>query len=351
VLFITGEYPPLPGGVGDYTARLAAALEALGARVSVLARHGAAGERVRTVARWGWRTPYRAALDAAGAKIAHIQYQAGAFDMHPAINLLPRRLSVPTVTTVHDLLPPYLFPKAGRLRGALLRDMAAHSAAVIVTNAADERALARRGVRAARIPIGPNLPPPILPAQVGNSVAFFGFPARSKGIEALIAALGALPASCRPPLTLIGPDGAPDAANDHLSRAEVDRLAADAHVTLIRTGYLTPQAASDALAAARVIALPFADGASLRSGSLLAALQVGRPVVTTAPVDLDDLGALAALPQLRLAPRGDRAALAGVLRAALAAAPCNAPLPNEFNWDAIARRHLALYAALRRGAR
>ncbi len=32
VLFVSGEYPPLPGGVGDYTANLRLALAAMGAR-------------------------------------------------------------------------------------------------------------------------------------------------------------------------------------------------------------------------------------------------------------------------------------------------------------------------------
>jgi len=36
VLFVTGEYPPMRGGVGAYTAALAQALTEIGVQVSVL---------------------------------------------------------------------------------------------------------------------------------------------------------------------------------------------------------------------------------------------------------------------------------------------------------------------------
>ena len=41
ILFVTGEYPPMPGGVGAYTAELAAALVGRGWQVSVLTSRGA----------------------------------------------------------------------------------------------------------------------------------------------------------------------------------------------------------------------------------------------------------------------------------------------------------------------
>ena len=36
VLFVTGEYPPMLGGVGRYTAELARALQAQGVRIEIL---------------------------------------------------------------------------------------------------------------------------------------------------------------------------------------------------------------------------------------------------------------------------------------------------------------------------
>ncbi len=350
VLFVTGEYPPLPGGVGDYTANLRMALAVMGARTVVLTSRGAEGEDVQTVGRWGWTSAGRALQIARRERVdvVHIQYQAGAFGMHPALNLLPSIVarSMPVVTTFHDLRVPYLFPKAGRLRKSAIVRMARGSDAVIVTNPADARALGNEGIAVRQIPIGPNLPPPgqgTTPDR--DTVAFFGFPARSKGIIELLDALATLPAP-RPTLLLVGGQGQAGATNDIIAASEVDSRAARSGIAVRRTGYLPPREASDALARAGAIVLPFQDGASLRSGSLLAALQSGRPVVSTAPRRTSDLGPLTALPQLLLADADDAEALVKAISDALAWTGIPAPLPQDFRWQSIATVHEALYRRL-----
>ena len=47
ILFITGEYPSMQGGVGDYTRRLGQALGELGADVHVLTHVDAGGDHLR----------------------------------------------------------------------------------------------------------------------------------------------------------------------------------------------------------------------------------------------------------------------------------------------------------------
>lgn len=350
VLFVSGEYPPLPGGVGDYTANLRLALAAMGARSVVLTTRDAAGEDVRTVRRWGWSSIGRVLQTARQehVDVVHIQYQAGAFGMHPALNLLPSLVSrrLPVVTTFHDLRVPYLFPKAGRLRKSAIVRMARGADAVIVTNPADARALGNERISVEQIPIGPNLPPP---GPVGeparDTVAFFGFPARSKGIAELLHALGALPPP-RPTLLLVGAEGQPGPANDIMAAAEIDELAAQVGVIVRRTGFVPPQDASGSLARAGAIVLPFQAGASLRSGSLLAALQSGRPVVTTAPRHTSDMGRLASMQQLLLIPAGDPEKLVSAISRALVWAGASQPLPPAFRWQAIATAHDALYQRL-----
>src|SRR4051812_21246256 len=86
----------------------------------------ARARRVRgEVAGWGWGCWPQLArlLGEPRPSVAIIQYQTGAYGLHPALTGLPgwlrRRLpGLPVVTTMHDLREPYLFPKAGRLRGA-----------------------------------------------------------------------------------------------------------------------------------------------------------------------------------------------------------------------------------------
>src|SRR5688500_742758 len=99
---VSGEYPPGLGGVGDYTACLCHALDLAAASVAVLT----SGQRgtpprvesqhnphlvERVVGRWGlgaWRQVADAARRS-GADVVHVQYQAGAYQLDPAVNLLP----------------------------------------------------------------------------------------------------------------------------------------------------------------------------------------------------------------------------------------------------------------------
>ena len=160
VLFITGEYPPLPGGVGAYTRELGRALAEQGARISV-ATSTVAGQQQAAdgidvypvVERWGWRgvrTLGALARDL-GADWLHVQYQTAAFAMHPAINFAPGTWHPSTGSehtpqvawTYHDLLVPYLFPKAGaRLRRWVTLRPARTANLVITTNEGDWRQVA-----------------------------------------------------------------------------------------------------------------------------------------------------------------------------------------------------------------
>src|SRR4029450_12106477 len=103
---------------------------------------------------WGWRIgrDVRMALRHRRPDILHIQYQTGAYGMHPAINFLPWRLRrLPRrpaiVVTAHDLLPPYLFPKAGPLRDWVTRRLLADADAVVVTNQDDLSEVLRLEIR------------------------------------------------------------------------------------------------------------------------------------------------------------------------------------------------------------
>ena len=99
MLFVTGEYPPMVGGVGRFTAELAQALQAGGAQVAVLTDAqvpaSSGPDAVRVLAQrggWGWRLlrDVPVCARAVGADWVHVQYQTAAYGMHPAINALPR---------------------------------------------------------------------------------------------------------------------------------------------------------------------------------------------------------------------------------------------------------------------
>jgi len=390
---ISGEFPPMQGGVGDFTRQLARALAALGHTVHVLTAHHPAQERDdpgepyavhRLVSGWGWgcwRVVRRWIADCR-LQAVNLQYQAAAYAMRPAIHGLPWRLRRMTgrpavVVTYHDLLVPYLFPKAGPLRWQAVLALARWADAAIVTNQADYLTLSRYPWLAestALIPIGSNIAaqPPLdyQPlawrkryglADDDLLLAYFGFLNASKGGETLVRALQllatdpALTAGRAPHLLMIGGRvGTSDPTNaaylEHI-QALIARLDLSARVHW--SGYTPPQQVSANLLAADVCVLPYRDGASFRRGSFMAALVHGRPIVSTRPA--------IPLPELRhgenilLVPPDDPAALA-VAIARLAADPAlqqrlgdgARELSRQFSWEHIAARTADLLAQLRR---
>ena len=380
VLFVTGEYPPMPGGVGAYTRELANALHALDVRVTVLTSQRAAAPdylrdcaplRVLPVIKkwdWGiWRTVGQLAHEMA-VDWLHVQYQTAAYAMHPAINLAPRRWGsqgLHVAWTYHDLLVPYLFPKAGqRLRRWITEQPGRNVRFTVVTNEGDRQRLAQRGIAAINIPIGSNVAGCALaPAERsaeraalgygdGNLVvAYFGFLNRSKGGLALVRTMQRLvQAGVDAHLLMVGEQvGASDATN-YAYLQEVERLIQRSGLTeRVRwTGNLPDAAVSRALNAADVLLMPYLDGASLRRGTLMAGLANGCAIITIWPQD--PLPELVHERDLLYVPAEDDAAMAGAVTRLGQDAPLRAMLQanarvasQQFGWDEIARRHLDLY--------
>jgi len=395
VLFVTGEFPPMEGGIGDYTRALGQALTAshvldcpLGCDVHILTSvHAgpAPGLTVHPIVErwnWGFWKIVRDLLRREQPTVVHIQYQAAAYGMHPAVNLLPRlfrawpgsRAQRPRfVVTFHDLRVPYLFPKAGPLRRQAVLELARGSDAAITTNRADYLQLARDLGSAARpptlIPIGSAITPH-LPRDYNRDawrarwaagpgdllICHFGFVNARKGVETLLDALHLL-------VTRHGRDanarllmmGGQTGASDPTNVAFLERIEAHIEHLGLRdrvhwTGFLVPEEVSACFAAADVCAFPFHDGASFLHSSLHTALVHGVPIVTTQPrVHLPELidGQ-----NVLLVPREDSPSLAQALldlsrdpalRRRLGAGAL--ALSTLFRWDKIAADTLALYHA------
>lgn len=380
IAFIAGEYPPLQGGLGDFTRELARASALAGHAPTVItrtatgapARETELGVTVqRIVEGWGWATAGAIGRFAEGAPadVFNLQFQAAAYGMHPAIHLLPRLLQrhAPVVVTFHDLRVPYLFPKAGPLRWRAMLTLARSAAGVIVTNPEDAATLRAAGLtRVREIPIGSNITPAALagfdpaawraargiPATTAL-IGYFGFLNESKGGETLLRALAALRGQGRDVGLLLigGQTGASDATNVAYARA-IEDLAAGLNVStqVFRTGFVDDRGVSEAFAACVGLALPYRDGVSLRRGTLMAAFAHGAPIVTTTPrqaiagledgatfllVPPDDAPALAAAIARLLDDGGLRATLrAGSLRAS-----------GRFAWPSIAAETTTFFQA------
>jgi glycosyltransferase involved in cell wall biosynthesis len=392
ILFITGEYPAMQGGVGDYTRLLGQALGALGADVHVLTRVDAGGDHLRApgaayeptvyplLAHTGWSLwrETRRVIQHLRPDVVHIQYQSAAYGLHPAVNYLPWRLRVwrhrPRIcTTFHDLRFPYVFPKAGPLRWQAVVALARGSDADVITNPADWSRLTQAGLmpKLHPIPIGSNIecqPPAgsdraVQRAQWGAGpeawlLAYFGFLNAGKGGETLMRALAELVRAGRPARLLMvgGKVGSSDPTN--LAYLEhVEKLAADLGVAdkVQWTGFTSGDQVSANLLAADCAVLPYREGATLRHGSLMAALTHSLPIVSTQnnagftvdpglfPMLRDGENALLVPPEdpVCLAAAVEQVMTDPLLRARLSQAA--AGLSKQFEWDAIARRHLAMY--------
>ena len=149
---ITGEYPPHARRRGRFYARVGAGVDSgrarsardYGQREADRPQDGDGVRVHRVVKSWGLGC-WRHIADMARRKhldVLNIQYEPAAYAMQVGVNFLPSRtarrlIKAPIVTTFHDLLVPYLFPKAGPLRWKVVEYLARHSDAMIVTNEED----------------------------------------------------------------------------------------------------------------------------------------------------------------------------------------------------------------------
>jgi len=385
VLFVTGEYPPLRGGVGAYTAELAHALVDIGSQVSVLTTRQAHPAVQPTnavtvhalIERWDWRIWHQAAQLAKqiGATWLHVQYQTAAFAMHPAINLAPdywrRGQPFRVAWTYHDLLVPYLFPKAGaRLRRWITERPAHTSHIVIATNTGDYQQLAVCALTAplVKIPIGSNIhvhaSSPSARAQARAQdrrergytestvvLGYFGFLNHSKGGLTLIQTLQELVLQgIDAHLLMIGERiGASDPTNEAYLQS-VEALITELHLEqrVQWTGHLADAEASRALHMVDLLFMPYLDGASLRRGTLMAGLAHGCAIVTTAPQS--PLPELVNGRDLLYVPPGDAQAAASAIRQVMQQPTLRTQLATnaqrqseQFTWATIAQQHRAHY--------
>jgi glycosyltransferase involved in cell wall biosynthesis len=378
ILFVTGEYPPMAGGVGAYTAEVAKALVARGWQISVLTgvkAHGdapnVAGVNVYPVVeQWGWPL-LRAGIYWAGrvgATWLHVQYQTAAFGMHPAINIAPawwRRQGVRVAWTYHDILVPYLFPKAGARLRRWVTDLPARVCDLtIATNGGDYAHLAARARNLTAIPIGSNIRAPIADEPTRQAwriahgygrekliIGYFGFLNHTKGGLDLIEIVARLlPTVPTLHLLMIGEQvGASDPTN-YAYLQQVKALIEVRALTdrVMWTGLLPDAEVSAALAACDLLLMPYADGATLRRGTLMAGLAHGCAIVTTTPTA--PIPELVAGRDLLYVPAGEIEAAAQAVQALVAdpqrleSLRHHARLASQqFAWERIAAAHQEAY--------
>lgn len=344
---VSGEYPPVPGGVADYTGHLAQALASRGQDVRVLTSQSSsfpkacpasAGIRVERLLRgWGWPSVLQACRWAADVQpdivslqyVPHLYGRGGLASGVAALPLLLQRLAgLRTVTTFHEVAVPWGARPRPFAQGVVQRLQAAvlalTSARLITTNPMNTARLSRfpftQG-KIAEIPVGATVLP--RPARgegvltlranlgLGNAPVVGQFSPIGVGRDPgdLLRLLLQLPPDAH--LLLIG--GRPDShGHAALSRLEQELGLQD---RVHWTGPLSPDDVSRHLGIIDVYVHTQGVGASTRSTALATALAHGLPVVAFRGSETSDLFTHGET--LVLCPAGDLTCLAVAVRQVL----------------------------------
>jgi glycosyltransferase involved in cell wall biosynthesis len=358
---ITGEYPPLQGGIGGYTDILSKRLERLGHEVFILSETRAEQQSTSIplthTKSWGLRgiLTIQAWVKTNRLELVSLQFQTAAFGMSPWVHFLPAFLDIPFVTTFHDLRFPYLFPKAGKLRDWIVMHLAKASSGLIVTNHEDYERV--KHLKAALIPMGSTVL-----ADEGDFdraawrptseflIGHFGFINHTKGVDILLKALAKLP---NVHLLMIGDrTGTADRTNAAYAKT-IDALIAELGLEnrITWTGFVGDNDVFNYLRAVDVVVLPFRDGASFRRSSLMVAIHLGCTIITTQPnISISEFEQ----GQMLLIAPDDSTGLAAAIRN-LKDSPelCwefqgkVKSLRQRFDWDEIAQTTVEFYEGLR----
>lgn len=361
VLLVTGSFPPMACGVGDYTRGLARALAGVpGLEVGVLtstqAGEGDPGVEVFPVVRaWhdGEFAAVREVLRAFAPDVVHVQFPTqgytGTLPWHLPALLRMRRL--PVVQTWHEYFLTEGSPLA--LARATWRDLpiVAFGRDVVVVRPEFERRLPwwfrplTAGKRFHLIPNAPTLPRVALDAAERREVrarwgagdkamlAFFGFCYEHKGIDDALAAMD----PTHHHLVVVGGLDPREPYHAGLLRRFAEPPLAG-HVTT--TGFLDALEAARVLAAADAVVLPFRRGGGSWNTSIKAAALQGTFVLTTST----ERTGYDPVTNVYYAPPNDPAGLAegltGYLGRRLEHPTHELAGPS---WPEIAQRHLEIY--------
>jgi glycosyltransferase involved in cell wall biosynthesis len=347
ILFISGAYPPMHCGVGDYTSKLVGALETVAGVTPGVLTSVAASSAVDSptdffpvIKVWDLPSLSRVidVIRQFSPDIVHLQYPAsfGRVFMPNFLPLVCKALGIAMVQTWHE------HPIYSQMINSLPYDTLVVVDPVYPAAYRQPYRAIVRHKECCYIPIGANIPKVDLSPEVRKQIrigfnsdenrliVYFGFAIHQKGIEGLFQAVN--PDKDR--LVLICELGMSDSYQASIIRlVESPEWSGKCFVT----GFLEDQKVASILAAADAAVFPFVDGSTPRNGSVLAARLQGTFVVTT---HTHFRGYHDSEHIFYVAPgdaEGIREALDSYAGSRFEGEPCLAA------WDDIAARHLELY--------
>jgi polysaccharide biosynthesis protein PslF len=328
IALIAGTYAPDRCGVAHYTDRLRNALSKQNVESVVLTTHGMVDDSTVKGVVQGWHLsnllPLIWAVHRSGADILQIQHAAGTYGFDRAIFILPLLLKLsgwraPIVTTIHEYgwweWEPTIVPSKllewlktwGQKKGWWDREdgfLLTQSDAIITTNQDTERVILERLPHLKnsvyRIPIGANVEVAQIDralarqnilqkcewSEASKITAFFGFLHPVKGLETLLPAFKRV-LETQPDARLLLVGGVEslalrgEDAQQYWQKLQATIAQLNLETQVHMTGYLEAETASHYLIGSDLGVLPFNQGVTLKSGSLLTLMAHGLPVIAT----------------------------------------------------------------------
>jgi glycosyltransferase involved in cell wall biosynthesis len=299
---ITGTFPPLKCGVGDYSSIL---FETLSNKndlsIYIITTEGIgymdSANVFSIIKKWNF-TSYKVLMNAINKinpDIVHIQYPTTEYKKYTFINFLPVVLKLKkykVITTVHEFSDSSLL---GQLR--VLPNLIFSDAIIVVDPRFKNDATKFKLVKQDSIHyinIGSNIPMSSLAHKekkqfkekvLGDNnkfvIGYFGFINEKKGLETILNALVELKKTKYEIVFLvIGELNESDNYHKKLKNMIIDLELQD---EVVITGYLPKEDVGNYISITDMMALPFVNGVSSRNGSFLAAIQENKSVITTNP--------------------------------------------------------------------
>lgn len=350
VLLISGSFPPIKCGVGDYSAKLAQALAAQpGMEVEVLTSPGAAAcpgvSLIMPDISWTWKDMGKIvrSVKEFAPDLVHIQFPTEGYGKNTMPFWIPLALCFTgfrVVQTWHEPLrwrSLYWYLPAALLRGGLVvaePDFSELAAAWV------RPFLKYKQVRF--IPVGSSIPRVDLDIPERTAIrsrfcgegerliAYFGFASPSKGIELLLE----LADPVHDKLVLLCELN----ETDLYQKSVLDKIHSGVwHDRVTVTGFLPPEEVGSVLAASDAAVFPFVNGVAFRNTSFLAARNQGTFVLTTSR----KRQGYAADENVYYALPGDVASMQQALDCY--AGHHGALIPGSGEWSRIAEQHTVLY--------
>lgn len=290
VLYISGSWPPIKCGVGDYLYNLTQSINSDWALItsSVADR----GDNVfNIVPSWqfsSWSLIKNKIIEI-NPDIIHYEYPSTQFGRKPFPNFLPRYIKkhfpqIALLATIHE------YHDASKLGKKRIEFTLKPFKKVFVSNIEDQISLKAKFPKKhfELVRVGSNIPVakvgPIKKRRISKElnpngkslVVYFGYIDSSKGIENLIDSMAEWSSNTR---LILATEHNPE--NPY--HTELNKKIVAGNHDVHWTGYMPSDRISAALQLANVVVLPFDQPVSMRRGSLIAALSHGCTIVTTGP--------------------------------------------------------------------